>query len=126
MGRSLVLFDGTCKLCNASVRFITKRDPKAGFCFSPLQSERGEALLKRWGIVGIDGIVLIKGQRVYTHSSAALHIARGLTGAWPLLYGLILIPKVVRDALYKLIAARRYKWFGKEKASCPFDPSRAG
>lgn len=115
MKPSLVLFDGVCKLCNASVRFILKRDPKARFYFAPLQSQLGRAVLKRLGKRGdeIDTLLLVKGQKVYTRSSALLHIARGLKGAWPLLYVFIAIPKVLRDGVYRWISKNRYKWFGK-------------
>jgi predicted DCC family thiol-disulfide oxidoreductase YuxK len=40
-----------------------------------------------------------------------------LRGAWPLLYGLVLIPKFIRDAIYRWIAHHRYRWFG-QRASC--------
>ena len=59
--------------------------------------------------------VLIKHDDVFLQSSAALEIARDLIGAWPLLYALRIIPSVVRDSVYGLIARNRYKLMGKRE-----------
>jgi predicted DCC family thiol-disulfide oxidoreductase YuxK len=61
--------------------------------------------------------VLIEGDRVYTKSTAALRIAKHLRRGWNLLYGLIIIPKFLRDAVYNWVSKNRYKWFGK-RDSC--------
>ena len=57
----IVLFDGVCNLCNASVNFIIDRDPRAAFHFAPLQSDRGRELLQQKGLPTetLDTIVLI-------------------------------------------------------------------
>lgn len=116
--RPLVLFDGVCNFCDASVRFIIKRDPRRIFRFAALQSRPGQQELKHCGLPESDlsTIVLIEGPKIYTRSTAALRIARRLNGLWPLLYVLLLIPRPIRDALYGLIAKNRYRWFGKKEA----------
>ena len=60
---------------------------------------------------------LIENSKFYTESSAALRIAKRLNGLWPLLYIFIIVPKFIRNSVYKFIAKNRYKWFGK-KDSC--------
>ena len=114
-GISIVLFDGVCNLCNASVRFIIKRDKKELFRFAALQSDISKALLEYSGqSVDIpDSIVLIQKGKVYTESTAALRIARNLDGPWPLIYVLIIIPRFLRDFFYRIIAKYRYKVFGR-------------
>jgi len=116
--RAIVLFDGVCNLCNASVTFIIDRDRRGRFAFAPLQSEVGRALLRRHGPWpdAIDSVVLVEGGRAYTRSRAALRIARRLDGAWPLLYGLAVLPTPVLDALYDLVARNRYRLFGRTGA----------
>jgi predicted DCC family thiol-disulfide oxidoreductase YuxK len=110
----IVLFDGVCNLCNGAVRFIIKYDPDGRFLFAPLQSQTGQDLIRAYAIPpGVDSVILIKGNRAYTGSEAALLIARGLTGLWPLLWGFIIIPPPLRDAVYRWIARNRYRWFGK-------------
>lgn len=64
---------------------------------------------------GADSIVLIMDDHIYLRSTAALRIAKHLSGLWPLLYVLIIIPAGVRDGFYNLIARNRYKWFGKQE-----------
>jgi predicted DCC family thiol-disulfide oxidoreductase YuxK len=115
----LILFDGVCNLCAGAVRFIIKHDPAAVFRFASLQSETGRRLLAKHGIdsTRIDSFVLVEDDVAYTESTAALRVARRLQGAWPLcFYGGILLPRLLRDPVYRFIARHRYQWFGKEES----------
>lgn len=118
---SLVLFDGVCNFCNASVDFIIKRDPSKRFRFASLQSITGDQMLATHDMSGgaYDTLVLLEGNRVYTYSTAALRIARQLKFPWPLFYVLILVPRFLRDAVYSWFARHRYAWFGEMQA-CAF------
>jgi predicted DCC family thiol-disulfide oxidoreductase YuxK len=120
-----VLFDGVCHLCQGSVRFIADRDPHAYFRFAPLQSEIGERLLRQHGLDGGEPgtLVLIEDGRAYTRSTATLRIARRLRGGWPLLDVLRLVPRGLRDRAYAMVAAHRYRWFGRS-ASCEIPSDR--
>lgn len=115
---AVVLFDGVCNLCNASVAFILKRDPKSYFRFASLQSETAAKLLESHHVsmAGQDSVLLVEGGRVYTKSAAALRIARRLRGLWPIFYGFILMPSWMRDPCYDFIARRRYRWFGRRES----------
>jgi len=117
-GPCIVLFDGTCNLCNRSVRFIMKHDRRGRFSFASSQTEFGRELAARHGFTGPTpgSIVLVVGDRCYSRSTASLEIARRLDGLWPVLYALVIIPRGLRDAGYKFVAARRHKWFGKADA----------
>ena len=121
---NIILFDGDCGLCQRSVQFILPRDPQGRFHFAPLQSERGQALLAEQGWTesqrqALDSVVLIEAGRVYTRSTAALRIAKGLGGLWPILFYLgILWPPFVRNAVYGLIARHRKRWFSTQDESC--------
>src|SRR5437870_3390890 len=117
-GNAIVLFDGVCNFCNGAVNFIIERDPEAYFKFAPLQSEIGEKLAVEYNIdkSQIDSVILIEDGAAYTHSSAALRVARRLSGAWSWLYGFRIVPKFLRDFAYKLFAKYRYKMFGKQEA----------
>jgi predicted DCC family thiol-disulfide oxidoreductase YuxK len=119
-GKSLVLFDGVCNLCHRSVQFILDRDPAERFVFAALQSAPARRLLAARGYTVApdpDSVLLVEGGRLYERSTAALRIARRLRGAWPLLFGLIVLPRFLRDAVYRFIARNRYRWFGK-RAEC--------
>lgn len=118
-GRSVILFDGVCNLCNTSIDFILKRDKHNRFLVGALQSEAGKSLLEKLQIKGdyLDSLVLIEGEKAYFRSTGALKIARHLSGVWPLLYPLIFIPAFLRDPIYDWIGRNRYRWFGK-KSTC--------
>jgi predicted DCC family thiol-disulfide oxidoreductase YuxK len=113
----LVLFDGVCNLCNSAVNFVIDRDPRAVFRFASLQSQAGRTAIRAHGGEPAQGdpdtILLVENGRLFDRSTAALRIARRLAGAWKLLYALVVVPRPLRDLVYKWIARNRYRWFGK-------------
>ena len=113
--KAVILFDGVCNLCNASVNFVIDRDREGYFKFGALQSDEGRILLQESGITEeyLDSIILVENDQVYRESDAALRIARRLTGGWPLIYYFRWIPRGIRDGIYRWIARNRYSWFGK-------------
>jgi predicted DCC family thiol-disulfide oxidoreductase YuxK len=113
----VVLFDGVCNLCNASVDFIIPRDKAGRFRFSSLQSEAGRRILTGCGLdpSTVATVVLVEEGRCYTLSAAALRVAKHLSGLWPALYILTLVPTPIRDLVYRWIARNRYKWFGRRE-----------
>jgi predicted DCC family thiol-disulfide oxidoreductase YuxK len=110
----LVLFDGSCGLCNGWVDFVLRHDRRQLFQFSPLQSPIGSRVLADHALEAGDlsSIVLVTDQGVLRESTAVLHILRHLGGIWSLAYAAILVPRPVRDAVYRFVAAHRYRWFG--------------
>ncbi|QSQ18702.1 thiol-disulfide oxidoreductase DCC family protein [Pyxidicoccus parkwayensis] len=116
---AVVLFDGVCNLCNGAVNFIIDRDPSSHFRFAALQSAQATALLAPLGRVPEaepQSFILVEDGRVYERSSAALRVARKLPGAWKLFYAFIVVPRPIRDVVYRFIARNRYRWFGKAEA----------
>jgi predicted DCC family thiol-disulfide oxidoreductase YuxK len=113
----IILFDGVCNFCDASINWIIRRDKRARFRFAPLQSSAGERLQREHGFdpTALDTFVLIEGRRAYARSTAAVRIARGLGLPWSLAYGLIFIPPPLRDFAYDFFARRRYRWFGRKE-----------
>lgn len=111
----VVLYDGVCNLCNGSVQFILRNDPRGKFRFAALQSEMGAKMLAGFGVPAdrLDTLVYLRNGRLFTRSSAALHIARALRFPWPLLTVLLVIPRPLRDTVYRWVASNRYRWFGK-------------
>ena len=112
----IILFDGVCNFCDASVQFIIKRDPHGYFQFASIQSEVGQELLTQYPVPAVDSLILIENGTVFVKSTAALKIARRLNGGWPLAYSTIIVPPLIRHALYDVVAKNRYKWFGKKDA----------
>lgn len=116
---AVILFDGVCNLCNGFVQFVIRHDAAGRFRFTSLQSEAGQKLLATHGTAVAatpETVILVEAGRLYTHSTAVLRILRGLGGIWQLAYGGMLLPRALRDALYRFVARHRYQWFGQQDA----------
>jgi predicted DCC family thiol-disulfide oxidoreductase YuxK len=116
MKKQIILFDGVCNLCNTSVQFVIQRDTSGKFNYAALQSVAGQKLLKENNLPANEfySIILIKNGEVFQRSRAALEIARGLSGLWPLLYVFVIVPPFIRNGIYNWIAKNRYRWFGRK------------
>ncbi len=114
----VILFDGVCNFCNSSVQFVIKRDTKQQFRFASLQSQYGQQILAQHQLPQneFNSFIFIENGEIYTKSTAALRVAKQLSGLWPMLFGFIIIPSFIRDAVYNFIAQNRYRWFGKREA----------
>ena len=118
-GKKIILFDGVCNLCDASVHYVIKNDKNDLFRFVALQSDLGQAILKHIGInpIHIDSIILYEPEVAYYYkSSAALEIAKGLNGIFTLATLFQIVPTGIRDFIYDFVAENRYKWYGKKEA----------
>jgi predicted DCC family thiol-disulfide oxidoreductase YuxK len=112
----LYFFDGYCVLCSRFVAFCLKRDPEGRLKFASAQSGLGRRVLSDLDLPDdtLDRtILLLEGDRVYTRSTAALRAVRHLKGPARWLYPLILVPKILRDPIYDMIARNRIRWFGR-------------
>jgi predicted DCC family thiol-disulfide oxidoreductase YuxK len=118
--KKIILFDGLCNLCDASVQFIIKRDSKDIFRFVSLQSDLGQELLQKLppAIQKTDSIILYESDKVfYYKSQAVLEIAKSLGGIFYCLLIFKLLPTAINNTIYDYIAENRYRWMGK-KESC--------
>ncbi|HEV7782121.1 MAG TPA: thiol-disulfide oxidoreductase DCC family protein [Chitinophagaceae bacterium] len=113
----LILFDGVCNFCNYWINFAIRKDKKKRLRFTSLQGVTAASLLPAHGIqpTDISSVILIDKGKVYTQSSASIRICKYLDGGWKLFYGLMIVPKFIRDFFYNIIARNRYKWFGKKE-----------
>ncbi len=114
----VILFDGVCNLCNSSVQFIIKHDKKGIFRFASLQSEFGKKIIQQFDLANknIDSVMLLENNAIKLKSTAALQIAKRLSGIYSALYGFIIVPRFIRDSVYDFIARNRYRWFGKQES----------
>ena len=109
--KGTILYDSDCDLCHSQVRFIKKRDKGNLFRFVPLQSEEGGDMLREAGLPDneLDTVVYEKSGRHYLRSSAVLSILRDLGGGWRILGSLVIVPAVIRDFFYRLVARNRHR-----------------
>lgn len=114
----IVLFDGVCKFCSSSVRFVIRRNSRSNIMFCQIQSAAGQQLIAEYGLtdLGLNSMVLIYHGKSYIKSSAALHIATLMDMPWPLMFAFIIVPSFFRHRVYDWIGRRRYQWYGKRDA----------
>lgn len=117
----IILYDGLCNLCNASVQFIIKRDSKDVFRFVSLQSNLGQQIVQHLELdtQKVDSILLYNSvQNTYFYKSEAVfEIVKSSGGIFYCLLIFRLIPIAITNKIYDFIARNRYRWFG-EKKSC--------
>ena len=113
----ILLFDGHCNLCNAWVQFIVKRDFAKKIRFASLQSKAGRQMLEKHKIDEnyFDSLVLVEGEKFFVSSSAALKTLSLLAGWERHFQLLIIVPRPLRDLVYRFVAKFRYKWFGRRE-----------
>lgn len=112
---NIIVFDGVCNFCNRIVQIIIRHDPSAQIHFAAQQSEVGEKLLNQYSIQeSTSSVVFITKGVVYYQSDAVIEIAKLLKG-WPSIFKYsIIVPRFLRNTIYKFIAANRYAIFGKQ------------
>lgn len=113
----ILFFDGVCKLCIGSVRFILRNDRNEVLRFATLQSDAAAELLKPLGIdpQALDSVVLYDNGKLYTHSDSVLHTFQLMGGPWAYLASLDVVPHSFRDLVYHFISRNRYQWFGERE-----------
>jgi predicted DCC family thiol-disulfide oxidoreductase YuxK len=115
--QGLILFDGVCVLCSRGCHFVSKRDRRGYFRFVPIQLAEGRPLADQLGIDPDrpDSFAFVANGQGYVKSEAVLRIARELP-RWRWTWVFHFIPRVIRDAIYDLVARNRYRWFGRRDA----------
>ncbi|MHB1023531.1 MAG: thiol-disulfide oxidoreductase DCC family protein [Acidobacteriaceae bacterium] len=125
-GKSIVLYDGVCGLCNHFVRFVIEHDRSGQFYFAPLESPFAQEILARHGLGGssLDTVVLVTAaetgqETLLFRSDAAAAICGQIGGFWSALARLTCwFPQELRDVGYRLVARYRYRIFGRFE-TCP-------
>jgi len=127
----VILFDGACNLCSASVRWVIERDRRGVFRFASLQSDAAKRIVDESNADVIfddlpDSVVLVDQAGIHTRSTAAIRIAQRLGFPWTLAAALIIVPRPLRDWLYALIARNRVRWFGSRNSCVIGTPENSG
>ncbi len=117
----VILYDGECGFCAASIRFVWKRDREGLFHFASIQSEQGRELLAQHGIHDptLDTMYLLDGKEVFERSGAGLRICRRLPRYRVLSTLGLLVPRFLRDWVYDLVARNRQRITSGESCEPP-------
>jgi predicted DCC family thiol-disulfide oxidoreductase YuxK len=114
LDKKIIIFDGVCILCNSFVQFILKRDRSKQFYFTTAQSDFVQDQVKtmQLKVNPMDSVIYLKNGKVLNESSAVLGILSDLGGIWKLMSIFSLVPPLIRNAMYRFCARRRYRVFG--------------
>ncbi len=115
----VIVFDALCVLCSANAAFVLRHDRAGRFRLASMQGEAGAALYRRFGIdpAAPDTLIVVEGDRALRDSDAILAIWAGLDRPWRLLSLLRVVPRGLRDPVYRWVARHRYRLFGR-RDSC--------
>lgn len=128
----IVFYDGVCGLCNRLVQFLLKHDREGRLRFAALQSDFAEKVLRRHGFdpKDLDTVHVVENydqpdERVLQRSDAILRAGRELGGIWGASSSISrVVPRPLRDLVYRLVATNRYRVFGKFDTCMLPDPNQ--
>lgn len=114
----IIVFDGDCVFCSANAQFVLRHDRRHHFRLAAMQGEVGTALYRRFAMdpKSPDSMIVVTGDRVERDSDGVLAIYAGLGWPWRAFALLRLVPRFVRDPVYRWIARNRYRLFGRREA----------
>jgi predicted DCC family thiol-disulfide oxidoreductase YuxK len=115
----VLLYDGACGFCGATVRFVLRHDRRGTLRFATLGSSFAVRAIERHrAVAGVDSVVWLapgtpgRPERAFVRSAAALRLAWYLGGAWRLVLAAWIVPRPLRDAAYDLVARHRHRFPG--------------
>ena len=113
----VIVFDALCVLCAANARFVLRYDKRWRFHLASMQGPLGAALYREHGSdpADPDTMIIVDGARVLRDSDAVLSIYAECGWPWRAAAVLRMIPRVVRDPVYRWIARNRYRIFGRRE-----------
>ncbi|MBZ9677982.1 thiol-disulfide oxidoreductase DCC family protein [Mesorhizobium sp. ES1-1] len=115
----LIVFDGVCVLCSGFVRMVIRLDRHSRFRFATAQSPFGDALFKKHGLRtdSYETSLVLVGGVAFTQLDGFIAVMTELGWPWRAARLLLLLPRPLRDWLYRRVAENRYALFGR-KDSC--------
>jgi predicted DCC family thiol-disulfide oxidoreductase YuxK len=109
MDHPILLFDGDCNFCRASVHWLVEHDRDGTLHYAPLQSPIGRELLKTHGVEpeAVESVILLDRGRVYEKSEASFEALGHIEGPWRSARILRRLPRVLRDFGYDRVSRNR-------------------
>jgi len=116
----IVFFDGECIMCNTFLDLMMAIDQPMTLKVAPLQGKTAAQHLPPLAQDPEDwSIYLLDETGLYSQSDAVIRIAQRLGGVWALAAAAGVLPRFVRDGVYRAIAQNRYRMFGKRECRLP-------
>jgi predicted DCC family thiol-disulfide oxidoreductase YuxK len=113
---TIVYFDGLCNVCNRFIDFLIRRDRRRVMKYAPLQGSTARSHLPAHLVTDLSTMAFEAGDgRIYTDSSAAIRAIAALGGVWTTMYACLVVPRFVRDGVYRWVANHRYLFAGRRE-----------
>ena len=115
--KPIIIFDGHCVLCSRSARFVIRHDPASRYRMLAAQTPLGRALYAHYGLdpAHLETNILIADGVAWFKSESTIRILEGLGWPWTCARVLRLLPRQLRDKGYELLAANRFRLFGRSE-----------
>ncbi|MFN4985941.1 MAG: thiol-disulfide oxidoreductase DCC family protein [Ignavibacteria bacterium] len=114
----IVIFDGMCNLCDATVNHLQRHDADHLLRYIPFQSDEGISILRRYGVAGPpDSVYVVTPEAAFFTEDLAMIFLFKLLGGWhkPLAYCIQSVPGMLRRPVYRWMSQNRYAIFGKRE-----------
>ena len=107
--KTVVFIDSECIFCNYWGNFILKNDQSKSILISPTNSSFFEEVQNKYKLLPNpkETIILLHNNIIFEKSNAVIKIARLMKNWHSILFIGYIIPKIIRDFLYDMIAKNR-------------------
>ncbi|SME98064.1 thiol-disulfide oxidoreductase DCC family protein [Pseudobacteriovorax antillogorgiicola] len=122
----IIFYDGECGFCSHSVRVILRIDRSDHFLFAPLQGQTAQASLPE-DYRKLDSLVVKDSDGMLKKKFSAIEsiVAQLPQFPWPLVSAAMgLVPSVLGDLVYSLIAKNRFLFGRKDACELPSPTQR--
>jgi predicted DCC family thiol-disulfide oxidoreductase YuxK len=110
----VIFFDGECGLCDRFVKWLVRKDRRHTLRFAALQGDTAQSIFRDELSVKEDwSIKFVDSSGRYSRSDAALRAIAAIGGIWKSALAFLIVPRFIRDGVYRWIATHRYQWFGR-------------
>jgi predicted DCC family thiol-disulfide oxidoreductase YuxK len=125
--KPIIIFDGHCVLCSRWARFVLRHDRAKRFRLLAAQTPLGTALYTHYGLdpVSYETNILLADGRAWLKSEGTIRMFEGLGFPWSLMRLPRILPRALRDRLYRVIARNRLRWFGSRETCYLPEPAEA-
>jgi predicted DCC family thiol-disulfide oxidoreductase YuxK len=117
-GHPIIVFDGDCVFCSANAQFVLRHDRRHHFRLAAMQGKVGASLYERFSLnpEDPDSMIVVTGDKLQRDSDGVLAICSGLGWPWRAMAIFYLVPRFIRDPVYRWVARNRYRLFGRREA----------
>jgi predicted DCC family thiol-disulfide oxidoreductase YuxK len=113
----IAVYDGQCFLCHRAIQIILNNDKHNVVKFLRIQDDSAKQIFEKlnYDWEKDETVFLILNGEYFTHSDFTIELSRYLKFPYRLFSVIKIVPRKIRNIVYRWIANNRYKWFGKSE-----------